>query len=166
MKIEKLVLGPLETNCYIVSINNDAIVIDPADEIEKICLALKDYNLKGILVTHHHFDHVGALKDLEDRFNLKHNSEYIEGFNYNVIKNPGHTMDSISFYFEENKILFAGDFIFNGSIGRYDFLESSAVDMQKSLEMISSYPDDITIYPGHGPHTILGNEKRLFKYYF
>ena len=103
---------------------------------------------------------------MEDKFNLKHNSEHIEGFNYNVIKNPGHTMDSISFYFEENKILFAGDFIFNGSIGRYDFPESSAVDMQNSLEMISSYPDDITIYPGHGPHTILGNEKRLFKYYF
>ena len=61
--------------------------------------------------------------------------------------------------------MFCGDFIFERSIGRTD-LGGSDKDMQESLEMISSYPDDITLYPGHGDKTTLGNEKKYFSYYY
>ena len=61
--------------------------------------------------------------------------------------------------------MFVGDFIFNCSIGRTD-LGGNDDDMIKSLNMISSYDDNIIIYPGHGPKTILGEEKRLFSNYY
>ena len=83
--IKRVVVGELETNCYLLIKDNNCLVIDPGDEYKKIVNEIDNLSCKGILLTHHHFDHVGALKDLEDRFNLKHNSEYIEGFNYNVI---------------------------------------------------------------------------------
>ena len=74
-------------------------------------------------------------------------------------------MDSITFYFEKERIMFDGDFIFNRSIGRTDLGGSDKL-MQESLEKISKYPDDIILYPGHGPKTILGEEKKYFKYYY
>lgn len=165
MKINKLVLGPFGTNCYILSKDGKAIIIDPADDANEIINYCKDLNVIEILVTHHHFDHIGALEDVEKHYNLKHN-DFKYTFGYEVIKTPGHTSDSISFYFKDIKVLFGGDFIFYRSIGRFDFPESSAEDMMTSLKMIESYPDDITIYPGHGPSTLLGSEKEIFSYYF
>ena len=67
MKVKTLCLGSLETNCYIIyDENNNAIIIDPADETQKIIENCNNLNVKQILVTHHHFDHVGALKEIED----------------------------------------------------------------------------------------------------
>lgn len=59
MEIKKLVLGPLETNCYIISQNNKSLIIDPADDEEKI-LASAPHEIVGIIITHYHFDHIGA----------------------------------------------------------------------------------------------------------
>ncbi len=165
LKIDVLVLPPLENNCYILSCDKKAIIIDPSSEKDKIIKACEGYDVAEILVTHHHFDHVGALQDLEAYYHLKHN-EFKNTFGYEVIKTPGHSNDSISFYFPKDKVLFSGDFIFKDGIGRTDFPESSPLDMINSLKMISSYPDDITVYPGHGPKTNLGQEKRHFSYYF
>ena len=166
MKIKTLCLGKLETNCYIIyDDRGNAIIIDPADETQKIIENCNNLNVKQILVTHHHFDHVGALKDIEEHYHLKHNVFKYKIFDYEVINTPGHTDDSISFYFPKAKWLFCGDFIFKGSIGRFDFRSSNFTDMQKSLIMISNYPDDITVFPGHGDTTKLGLEKNNFKYY-
>lgn len=164
MQIEKLVVGELQANCYIVTKNNKTIIIDPGDEANKIINATKDKNVVGILVTHHHFDHIGALQEIEDYFHLKE-SLNIDGFNYEIIKTPGHTDDSVCFYFKDDKVLFSGDFIFYKSIGRTDLPTGSIQKMHQSLELISKYPDNIKVYPGHGPSTILGNEKRYFNLY-
>lgn len=83
-------------------------------------------------------------------------------FNFKVIFTPGHSWDSKTYYFEEDKIMFTGDFIFKGTIGRTD-LGGSDKDMMKSLKMIMTYPDDIVIYPGHGEATNLGVEKQNIK---
>ena len=166
MIIKKLILGVLDTNCYILFKDNNAIIIDPADNYKFIIDSCNKLNVIGILVTHHHPDHICALKYLEDYYNLKHNNFDNSIFKYKVLKTPGHTDDSISFYFEEEKVLFSGDFIFNGSIGRFDFENSNEEDMKKSLDFISTLPDDIIVYPGHGEKTILGKEKRHFKDYF
>ena len=61
--------------------------------------------------------------------------------------------------------MFAGDFLFLNSIGRTDLPTGNDMEMQISLELISKYPDDIVVYPGHGEVTILGHEKSNFKYY-
>ena len=73
LKIENLVLGRLRTNCYIVKKNNKCIIIDPGDEAEKIIEACKGYEVEEILVTHHHWDHILALKEIEEQYHLKHN---------------------------------------------------------------------------------------------
>lgn len=165
MQIDTLVVGALQENCYIITKNNFSIIIDPGDEALKIIEACKNKNVKEILVTHNHFDHVGALKEVENYFKLKANNK--SGyFDYEVIHNPGHSADSKTFYFKENKIMFCGDFIFYGTIGRTDLETGSDLDMIKSLKLIQKYPDDIILYPGHGPKTTLGDEKKRFNYYY
>lgn len=166
MKIEKLKLGYLQTNCYLLKKGKEVIIIDPADDADLIMNACQNYQVAGILVTHHHADHIGALKELEKNYELNHNFFAIPNFNFDVILTPGHTSDSISFYFPNEKLLFSGDFVFKNTIGRFDFPDSSETQMKESLDRISSYPDDVVVYPGHGPSTILGAEKSKFKYYF
>ena len=162
--LEKVIVGDYEENCYILTIGNDTYIIDPGDEAEKIDEFLKDKNVKAILVTHHHFDHVGALDYFESKYNIKHND--FNDKKFEVIKNPGHTSDSISFYFKNLGIVFCGDFIFKKSIGRMDLPTGNANEMKNSLSMISKLDDNIILYPGHGDETTLGDEKKYFSYYF
>lgn len=165
MEIKVLKLGVLRTNCYIVIKDNKCLIIDPASDADKIIDACKDYKVTGILVTHHHFDHILALEELEKFYNLKHNTHTNNDFNYEVIKTPGHAHDGLTFYFRDEKVMFTGDFIFYHTCGRYDLETSSKEEMKESLEMIKKYDDDIVIYPGHGRSSILGEEKEFFETY-
>ena len=163
-KIEKIVVGELEENCYLVTIDDKTYLIDPGDEPEKINRYLKSKNLVAILITHHHFDHIGALEYFEKRYNLKHNT-YTDD-NFVIISCPGHSQDSLTYYFKNLNLMFCGDFIFLNSIGRMDLPGGSIKDMKESLEYIKNYDDEIILYPGHGNSTSLGKEKRHFNYYF
>ncbi len=173
MEIKTVRVGMLETNVYILNNEGNALIIDPGDEVEKIVNVLGDLNLIGIIVTHHHFDHVGALEDLAkmknvkvyDYHNLKEGKNKIGNFEFMVIGTPGHKEDSISIYFEEEKMLFCGDFIFRGSIGRWDFPGGDMGAMKKSINKILEYPEEIKIYPGHGDATTLKDEKENLKKY-
>lgn len=168
MQIITLKVGTLECNCYILKIDKYALVIDPGSEFKKIDKYLQGVELKGILITHHHFDHIGALQDLIDKYHVKvydynnlSNKEYtISPFTFDIIYNPGHTTDSISFYFKKEKIMFVGDFIFADSIGRTDLETGNMKDMQKSLSNIKKIDNNIILYPGHGPTTNLDYEKK------
>lgn len=166
LKIENLVLGRLRTNCYIIKKDNKCLIIDPGDEAEIIKEACKDYEVEEILVTHHHFDHILALEELESFYHIKHNSFLRKTFKYEIIETPGHASDSLTFYFKKEKIMFTGDFLFYHTIGRCDLETSSITDMKKSLDNISKYPNDIKIFPGHGKSSILGEEKKYFISYF
>ena len=76
----------------------------------------------------------------------------------NVIHTPGHSGGSVCLYSEEEKVLFTGDTLFRSSIGRTDFKEGNMMLMIQSLRTLAQLPDDIVIYPGHGPSTTLGYE--------
>lgn len=78
--------------------------------------------------------------------------------NLKVTHTPGHTKGSISLI--GGKEVFTGDTLFFGSIGRTDFPESSESDMHPSLRKLAALPEDFIVYPGHGPITTIGNEKR------
>lgn len=164
MKVECIPVGDLQANCYIVTKENKTILIDPGEEKEKIERFLEGKNVVGIFLTHAHFDHTGALSYFEEKYHMKHNETNF--LDCEIIKTPGHSKDSISFYFPEDRIMFTGDFIFKGTIGRMDLIGGSPKDMQESLNKIKKYPDNITIYPGHGEKTILGEEKPFFRFYF
>lgn len=160
MKIDRIVVGSLFTNCYILSIGNNCIVIDPGDDYFKIKSAIGDKKVNGVIITHRHFDHIGALKyfnNIYDKNNLKEGINNIDNFKFEVIYTPGHTDDSICIYFKENNIMFVGDFIFKNGIGRTD-LGGSIQKLKQSLTKISKYDSNIKIYPGHGKESILGIE--------
>lgn len=167
MVVEKLVLGWLRTNCYILINGNDCLIIDPAADAKVIEQKIKGLNLLGLIVTHYHPDHVGAVKELTKKFNVEvytsrnlDEKEYtISNFVFDVIYTPGHSNDSITLYFKEDKIMFTGDFLFKETIGRTDLPTSSRKEMLKSIEKIKTY-DNCVIYPGHGKQTELDYEKK------
>lgn len=164
MDIKKVIVGLLETNCYIISIANDCIVIDPGDNFETIKKEIGSKNVVGCLVTHFHYDHIGALEALISTYNVEINKPN-KKFDYEIIETPGHTFDSKTFYFKQINTMFIGDFIFKNGIGRTD-LGGNVIDLKESLEMIKKYPDNTILYPGHGDYTTLGDEKKHFSEYF
>lgn len=76
-----------------------------------------------------------------------------------VIATPGHSPGSVCFHFPEQKIIFTGDTLFAGSVGRTDLSGGNERMLSASLQLLSSLPGDTTVYPGHGPATTIGQEK-------
>jgi hydroxyacylglutathione hydrolase len=81
------------------------------------------------------------------------------GFRFEILHTPGHTPGSVCFK-AGDQWLFAGDLVFRGSIGRYDFPNSSGADMERSLRRFLELDDPLPVYPGHGPDTTVGLERR------
>ena len=90
---------------------------------------------------------------------------HIGNIEFKVIHTPGHTSDSITFYFFKDDVMFTGDFLFKGTIGRCELETSDEDEMKDSLEKIKKYKDNISIYPGHGESTTLLNEKEKNIYF-
>ena len=162
MKINRVIVGPLETNCYVLEIADKCLIIDPGEEYNKIKEVIGNKEILGVIVTHYHFDHIGALDSFNkslilDKNNLEEKEYNIDNFKFEVIYTPGHKEDCITIYFKEDKIMFTGDFIFKGAIGRTDLEGGNYLDMLNSLNKIDKYDKDIIIYPGHGDKTTLLN---------
>ncbi len=173
MEIKTVITGALEENCYILINDGKCLVIDPGADYPDIKEAIGDNKVLGVLITHSHFDHVGALKNFLSKKGVKiykksntlEQDYTIENFKFNCIYTPGHSSDSISFYFEEINSMFVGDFIFKDSIGRCDLPTGSTEQMKNSIEKIKKYDDSIIIYNGHGESTTLGYEKKNNPYF-
>lgn len=167
MQIQSVKVGRLECNCYILDIDNYVLIVDPGDDYEKIKKTIGNRKILGILITHNHFDHVGALSDFINEKNVRiyrcdnvEEKKYKCGpFEFEIIFTKGHSEDSISFYFDKENIMFVGDFIFANSIGRCDLEGGDISKMKESIKMIKKYDDNIILYPGHGNKTSLGIEK-------
>ena len=196
-KIIKLVVGQLQENCFILfDENKDAFIVDPGASSENIIEAIEknSLNIKYILLTHGHFDHVGAVASLAKKFKApvylsKKDRKFLENpkevrassfgmeieaadvdvfvkendeipFSDSIIKvieTPGHTLGSVCYLF--NNYLFAGDTLFNGSIGRTDFPESDHSLMIESLKKLKELDDEIYVLSGHGPESQMSYEK-------
>ncbi len=173
MKIEKVVVGKqIPENCYIINKDNKCLVVDPGDEVEKILEIIKEKEVKAILITHYHFDHIGALNYLKEKYNpkiydfsTKEETITLNPFTFKLIKTPGHKEDCTTFYFEDEKIMFTGDFLFYHTIGRCDLEESNYNDMLKSIKKIKMYDKNIKVYPGHGKDTTLEEEFKNNEYF-
>lgn len=167
MNVKIIQVGNLDTNCYILEKEGFALVIDPGDNFLSIQKQIGNNQLLGVLITHRHPDHIGALSDLLNLYSVPlfeqktvEEKKYEVGpFRFTVIFTPGHTSDSISFYFEDYLLLFSGDFLFKNTIGRTDMPTGSMEQMQCSIEKIKTYSDRIKVHPGHGESTKLGIEK-------
>ena len=163
MIIKRVEVGYLKENCYILVNNNECLIIDPGDEFKKIDKEIGNLKVLKILITHSHFDHVGAVEEIKNKYsvdvlkydNLEEKEYTIGSFTFKVIYNPGHSSDSVSFLFDDK--LFCGDFIFKDGIGRCDLPTGSIDEMKKSLDKIKQYKN-LIIFPGHGESTTLEEE--------
>ena len=191
MKVITLPLGPLETNTYLVyrEGSHSCLVIDPAARAEAILSAAGDLTIEAILLTHGHFDHVGAVNDLVadtgcrvflnplectlppqlTAGQLTHSDAYHGGetlhlaeLDFSVLHTPGHTPGSVCLLFED--AIFSGDTLFQRSCGRTDFPGGDSALMKKSLQTLRALPKDYTVYPGHGQTTTLEQERRFNPY--
>ena len=152
---------------WLVSTNEGSIVIDPGESksIQKL-IDNKTIDLKGILITHHHYDHTNGLSELVkknelevygpinniDGINHRLNDKdkiSIIGIDFDVISIPGHTLDHIGFYSANanNPILFCGDTLFAGGCGK--IFEGTYEQMFHALKKITKLPTNTNIYCGH-----------------
>lgn len=167
MEVKCVVTGYLDENCYILIKNGTCLVVDPGDDFLKIKETIGDNKVLGVLITHSHVDHIGALRNfltkrsikIFKKSNLEEKEYEIGEFKFKCIYAPGHSKDSVVFYFEEENFMLIGDFIFKDSIGRCDLPGGSVDDMRESVSKILKYDDSITLYPGHYESTTLGREK-------
>lgn len=200
MIIEVLPVGNLEANCYIIGCGetNQAAVIDPGDEVERVLGKLLSLGLTttAIILTHGHADHIGGVGQLkkatdapvmihrldgdmltnpalnlsswigeplefksaerllDDGEQIKVGSLLLE-----VLHTPGHTPGGICL--SVGNQLFTGDTLFAQLIGRSDFPGGSHSTLIKSIkEKLMILPDETTVYPGHGPKSNIGYEKK------
>jgi glyoxylase-like metal-dependent hydrolase (beta-lactamase superfamily II) len=201
MIVHTLALGPAQTNCYLVAAepSREAVVIDPGWDARAILAEARaaELTIKAILLTHGHFDHIGAVADMEEALQvpliaharevdlldakggadlfgfrirsvpqpdrLVEHGETIEigALTFEARYVPGHTAGHVAFIEHQQRSAFVGDVLFAGSIGRtdlpggdYDALIASITDQLLTL------PDDFKVYPGHGPPTTIGLERR------
>ena len=174
MKVNRVVVGYLEENCYILSNDdNKCLIVDPGDDSDKIFEEVGEKEVLGILITHRHIDHIGALEDIINRYNAPvyefetlEEKEYTVGpFIFDTVFFPGHAADLVAYYFKNFNIMFVGDFVFKGSVGRCDLAGGNYQIMQKSIEKLKSIKEDVVLYPGHGEKTTLNYEKEHNPYF-
>ena len=164
MTVEKIETGYLKENCYVVSINNECLIVDPGDDFIKIKELIGKRNPLAVLITHYHFDHIGALDKVKECYNIpvvdysSNSIQNIGPFTFEIINTKGHKEDCVTYYFSNEKIMFTGDFIFEGTIGRCDLPGGNFNEMLESIQKIKEYDKDITLYPGHGNKTTIKDE--------
>ena len=189
MNIQKLTLGLYQTNTYLLANDTEAVVIDPGYEADTILDALAGKTLKAILLTHGHFDHVGAVKELVAETGCDvyiHAAEstmppmvtagplyfthtYDEGdtiavgdLTLEVMATPGHSEGGVTL--RCGNALFCGDTLFAGSMGRTDFPGGSEKTIMKSLKRLGELSGNFLVYPGHMEPSELDRERRVNPY--
>ncbi len=187
MKIKTIVVGYLRENCYVVSDDNDiAVVIDPGDEFDKINEYITDNGLfvRTILITHGHFDHIGAVVPLmhtsgarlyigegdADRLTVDADFFAREGdrievgdMEFYVTETPGHSPGGVCYRLGDT--LFTGDTLFHDDIGRTDLPRCDHDAMLSSLRKLRDLPfDDLRILPGHEEESTLAHERQCNEY--
>jgi len=202
MEWKRLSLGPLQTNAFVVyNQENQALMIDPGGDEDRLIQWLREKKLTitAILLTHAHFDHIGAVEGVRDTFQCpvyvhkredqwlidpqlngsalfsgikpikgeKADHHYpnkrsfqVGSFTCKLYETPGHSPGSVSFYFPEEKVIFSGDVLFRGGVGRTDLPGGDEDTLINTIhEKLLSLPNETIVANGHGPETTIGEEK-------
>jgi glyoxylase-like metal-dependent hydrolase (beta-lactamase superfamily II) len=195
-------VGPVQENCFIAREKDSpaAVIVDPGEEADTLINAierLKVETVEAILITHTHFDHIGAVAPVARATNapvycpeletnvLANIMDYVPwpgfgpfesyeadhtvaggdtlelaGLGIDVIFTPGHSPGHVTYAISDHDALFSGDVLFQGSVGRVDLPGGDWPTLLASIEsLLSAYPAETTVYPGHMGITTLGRER-------
>ena len=174
MKIKRFVCNAFQENAYVVSRGASCIIIDPgfagdgngaAGELDGLYEYLEAEGIRpeAILLTHTHWDHTLGVAPLVEKFGIPVISNPPDGstaLGFKVISTPGHTPDSVCYYDAAEHVLFTGDTLFAGTIGRTDLPGGNYDDEIRSImEKLIFLPGETDIYPGHGPASTIARER-------
>jgi len=195
-------VGPVQENCFVLRRDGSerAIVVDPGEEAPRILAAIDELGLtlEAVLVTHCHFDHIGAVapvakatgapvyvSEIErpvladimsyvpwsgfgpyESYEADHTLEggerlELAGFEIDVLFTPGHSPGHLTFSIPDERAIFSGDVLFQGSVGRTDLPGGDWGTLLQSIgALVDSLPAQTTVYPGHMGITSLDAERR------
>ena len=194
-------VGMVQENCFLFRRDgaDRALIVDPGEEADKLLGAIDalGVGLDGILLTHTHFDHIGAvapvaratgaevwvpelerpvLADINsyvpwpefgpfESYEAEHTlsgGEKLElaGFEIDVLSTPGHSPGHVTYSIPDESVIFSGDVLFQGSVGRTDLPGGDWGTLLESIRMlVETLPAETTVYPGHMGITSLGAER-------
>ncbi|MDQ2729103.1 MAG: MBL fold metallo-hydrolase [Actinomycetota bacterium] len=181
-EIHRVVVGPVDNNVFVLRCRatGDAILIDAANEHDKLLDLCRNLGVTTVIETHGHWDHIGAVTAVRDAGYqvgvteadasmlpsydyLLEDSSVIEvgRLRLHTIATPGHTPGSMSFRLEGSPVLFSGDTLFPGGPGATTFPGGDFPTILRSLDerMFGPLPADTLVLPGHGQDTTIGNER-------
>lgn len=201
MKWQRIPLGPLQTNAYILTNSNKkCLIFDPGGDGQRLNTILRQQGLTpvAVLLTHAHFDHIGAIDDVKANWDVpvyihekeknwlkdpalngsayfipgqeilskaeptilpKEGSIEISDFHLELYYTPGHSPGSVSYYNQELGVVFSGDALFQGSIGRTDLPGGSHEQLLSSIhKKLLTLPEETIVLSGHGPETTIEAE--------
>ncbi len=185
LQLSTIELGPWPMNSYVISSPDDhtCAIVDPGAEAEKILAAIAGKTIAGILVTHSHPDHIGALDVVKrttgapvlahpaeaSAMSVRIDSPLSDGEIITVgdgelraIHTPGHTSGMMCFDIGDERIL-VGDTIFVGGPGRTWSAEDFAIPMRTMEEVVFRWSNQTQFFPGHGPAGIIGKERSAYQ---
>ena len=194
MKISILPVGMYQENTYVIHQEGHTVIVDPGGHPEIISAYIDtQQKVEAIVLTHGHQDHVSAVDPLVKQYGCpvflhpgdfdlvgKNSSEHafstplkctitpmgsvidVPGFHFEVLETPGHTLGSVCLVCEN--VMFSGDTLFAGSIGRTDLADSDPNKMKDSLKRLLDMDGEYHVLPGHGPSTTLQKEKQTNPY--
>lgn len=181
LEVHKIVVGPYDNNVFVVRCRHtgESVLLDAANEHERLLELAQRLNVRTILETHGHWDHIQAVPAVRDAGYMvgvtAADSAMLPSYDYileddtmievgqtrlHTITTPGHTPGSISFKVVDKPLLFTGDTLFPGGPGATNFENGDFSTIIESIDnrLFTMAPDTIVL-PGHGDDTTIGNER-------
>ncbi|HEX5266520.1 MAG TPA: MBL fold metallo-hydrolase [Acidimicrobiales bacterium] len=181
-EIHRVVVGPMDNNVYVLRCREtgEAVLLDAANEHERLLDLCRDLGVRRVLETHGHWDHIQAVPAVRDAgydvgvtqadagmlpsydFILEDDTVITVGrLRLRTIHTPGHTPGSMSFRLEGSPVLFSGDTLFPGGPGATKFEGGDFPTIIRSIEdrLFSRLEPEVVVLPGHGDDTTIGTER-------
>jgi hydroxyacylglutathione hydrolase len=187
LRIRRRQVGPWGTNAYVLicSETRKSVLVDPGAEPDALDKLLLKTEPMAIILTHSHSDHLGAMSEMRRRLKVPvmgHYGPHTDVINLNadrwldhgarvsvgnqvinIYHTPGHTPDQICLMNEAQHFAIVGDTIFDGGPGRTWSTKGFQITLRTLRNVILSWPDQTTCYPGHGPSFCLGDKRKAIE---